>query len=257
MKHALACSAVVLLASVVWLSGCQTTGTHPDSEKSRKRAEIHYQLGVDALGKGNLPKAFDELIEARKLAPKRADILDALGYAWRVRGDLQKADEFYGEALHNSPGPATYNNYGSLLLQMNRPKEAEQLFRKALSDPKYTHPDIAYINLGDALLAQERFNEAIASYHQASRLDPQQQLSRLHEAQAYLGYNRPAFAKAIYETILRDYPGNLAAMKGLLSLLEKQGDLDAARQQLTRFRDKTSIPLDRAWAEEQLNRLAH
>lgn len=248
-------NSMALLACLVWLAGCQTNGAHPDSAKTQKRAEIHYQLGVDALSKHDLPKAFDELMEAQKLAPERSDILDALGYAWRLRGDLKKANSFYLEAIRHQPGSATYNNYGSLLMQMHKPVEAEKYFRQALDDPKYMHPEIAYINLGDALLAQGRFNEAIAAYHQANTLDPQQQVARLHEAQAYLSYHRPTYARAIYETILRDYPANLAAMKGLLSLLEKQDDLDAAQQWLERFRDKTPAPLNRAWAEEQLNRL--
>jgi len=237
------------------LAGCQTTGVNPDTGNHKKRAEIHYQLGVDALGKHNLPKAFDELMEAQKMAPERADILDALGYAWRLRGDLSKADDYYRQAIRHHPESATYNNYGSLLLQMRKPAEAEKYFRKALADPKYMHPDIAYINLGDALLAQDRFNEAIAAYHQATRLNPQQQIAQLHEAKAYLSYNRPAYAKAIYESILRVYPGNLPAMKGMLSLLEKQDELDTARRYLKRFHDKTSVPLDRAWAQEQLKRL--
>ncbi len=240
---------------VAIFSACQSTGTSATPELLNKRVNLHYALGVDALRKGNLPKAFDELLHAEQMAPDRADVLAALAYAWQLRGNLDKAHAYYVRAIENNPSPATYNNYGGLLLVMNKPEEAEKYFRKALDDPRYRHPDIAYINLGDALLAEDRFNEAIAAYRQAKTLNPGQELSRIREAQAYVRYKRFDYARALYETILRDSPGNRRAIAGLLPLLKKNGNLTEARRQLERFHARTSIPADKAWAEETLKGL--
>ncbi|OIO70448.1 MAG: hypothetical protein COW19_00230 [Zetaproteobacteria bacterium CG12_big_fil_rev_8_21_14_0_65_55_1124] len=241
-----------LLSLALLLSACASNTAPHKEDAIAKQVESHYRLGLDALEKNNLPKAFDELLHAEQLDPKRADVLDALGYAWRLRGNLEKSHVYYNRALAIDPAARTWNNYGALLLTMHKPKEAETAFRKALDDPRYPRPDFAYINLGDALLMQDRFNDAIAAYRQARMLNPSQEASRLKEAAAYREYDRPAFAKAMYETILRDSPANRQALEGLLSLLEGQRDTGEAQRQLQQFIKLTPEPMDRAWAEETL-----
>lgn len=245
----------VLLASMLLLTACQTDAKH-DPEKRDKLAKLHYQIGLNALQHNQLPKAFDELMQSNELQPNQPEVLDALAYAWRLRGDLKKAELYYKKSLRASSRSATHNNYGSLLLQMKRYKDAEAQFRKALDDPRYPNPHIAYINLGDALIEQGQFNEAIAAYRQASLLHPKQIVSQLREAEAYVRYNRPHYAQALYETMLRKFPQSRPVMQGLLVLLEKQGDIAEARRKLATFRDHAKDPLNRAWAVDELERLS-
>jgi len=242
----------MLLATALFTAGCANKPSPNREDATAKQIESHYRLGLDALEKNNLPKAFEELLHAEKLGPRRADVLDALGYAWRVRGDLNKSYEYYNRALAIDPAARTWNNYGALLLAMKKPKEAETAFRKALEDPRYERPDYAYINLGDALLMQDRLDDAIGAYRQARQLNPRQETSRLREAAAYSSHGRPAFAKAMYETILRDRPANRQALQGLIPLLQNQSETAEARRQLQHFIKVTPEPLDRAWAEETL-----
>jgi len=249
-------SLLSLLLLTMLLPACSTT-IPVSPELQAKRVNIRYQLGIDALNKGNLPKAFEELLSAESMDPDRSDVLDALGYAWQLRGNLDKSNEYYRRAIKHDPSPATYNNYGGLLLRMNKPKDAEKYFRKALDDPRYRHPDIAYINLGDALLLQDRFNEAIAAYRQARILNRFQETSRIKEAQAYVRYKRTTYAKALYETILRDKPGNRQALEAFLDLLRKEKNTSEIKKQLEHFHKLTSDPLNKAWAEEELKRLSN
>jgi len=241
---------IMLMGSSLLLGACAGNRPVPDSPEVRvKKVESHYRLGLDALEKNNLPKAFDELLIAEQLGPGHAEVLDALGYAWRVRGDLEKSSSYYKHALAIEPAARTWNNYGALLLTMKKPVEAETAFRKALEDPRYPHPDFAYINLGDALLMQNRFDDAIAAYRQARLLNPLQDVSLMKEAQAYREHNRPEFARAMYETILRNSPANRQALEGLLAMQQDEGE---AKNQLQKFIKITQEPLDRAWAEEAL-----
>lgn len=238
------------------LSACSTI-TPVSPELQAKRVDIHYQLGIDALDKENMPKAFAELMHAMNIDPDRSDVLAALGYAWQLRGDLDKANTYYLRAIKNDPSSATYNNFGGLLLQMNKPKLAEGYFRKALDNPRYPHPDIAYINLGDALLQQNRFNAAISAYHQARILNHFQETSRIREAAAYVRYDRITYAKALYGTILRDKPNNRQALEGLVGMLRKEGKITEIKKQLKQFHGQASNPLDQAWAEEEIKRLSN
>jgi Tfp pilus assembly protein PilF len=236
------------------LSACQTPAVE---QKVDTGAKLQYEIGVDALRNGDLPKAFDALMKSDKMRPNQPNVLDALGVAWRMRGDLDKAEGYYRRLIH-LPGvsPRNYTNYSSLLLQMKKYKEAELMARKALNDPRYANQDLAFINLGDALLGQGRFNEAVTAYRQALQMNPNSLAAVLHEAQAYVQYNRYNYARALYETKLRDLPGNRDLTEALLSLLKKQNDLDAARTLLEGYRDLHSKdPLQKAWAEDELDQL--
>ncbi len=245
---------VSLLICCTVLTACQSPAR---VQKIDTGAKLHYELGVDALRKGELPKAFDELMKSDKMRPNQPDVLDALGVAWRMRGDLKKADTYY-RRLIRLPGvsPRNYTNYSSLLLQMKKYKEAELMARKALNDPRYANQDLAFINLGDALLGQDRFNEAIGAYRQALQMNPNSLAAVLHEASAYAQYGRYNYARALYETKLRDLPGNRALTEALLALLKKQNEFDAARELLEGYRDfHSKDPLQKAWAEDELNQL--
>jgi type IV pilus biogenesis/stability protein PilW len=241
----------VLMLAAIFTTACQSTGIDSPEAKAR-RAELRYQLGIDALYKGNLPKAFDELFEAERLAPKRPDILGAIGYAYQLRGDLKKANRYYLRAMRYNPSSSTYNNYGILLLLMDKPRQAEKYLRKALDNPRYNNQDIAFINLGDALLLQDRFNEAIEAYRRARAINPSQQLSRIKEAKAHMRYKRYAYARAMYITVLGEDPDNRQAIEGLLLVLRKTDEPTEARRQLARFIETTKNPKDKAWAEAKL-----
>ncbi len=243
------------LLSLGVLAACQTVKPAPDEEKVAKSAEIHYQLGVEAIRLNQLPKAFEELDSALELAPERSDIMDAMGLAWRLRGNLDKAEGYYRKAMRHDPEAATYNNYGSLLLQKKAWKKAEKNFRKALDSPTYRNPDTAYTNLGDSLLGQNKFNEAISAYRQASMLNKHQTESRLREAEAFDHYHRPEFSLAVYEQLLREQPGHRLAMEGMVRLLIKLERKSETMDRLEHFIDVSSDPMDKAWAKEVLHKL--
>ncbi len=243
-----------LMVSALLLVGCQSSKA--DHEKELKRAKLHYQIGLDALHRNQLPKAFTELMRAEEIDPKQPEVLDALAYAWRLRGNLEKSESYYKRAIRSGAGSATYNNYGNLLLEMNRFADAKRQLEKAIEDPRYRNQFKAYINLGDALLGLKKFDDAIKAYRQASIFNPKQTLSRIKEAQAYVSYSRLNYAQALYETILREQPGNRAAMEGLLEVLRLRKDFPAARAQLRMFRERSVSELDRAWAADELERLS-
>ncbi|MDX8411078.1 MAG: tetratricopeptide repeat protein [Mariprofundaceae bacterium] len=243
----------LLFLAMSALAACQSTGVSPAQQE--KQAESRYQLGLNALQMRNLPRAFEELMRAQKLAPDRPDILDALGVAWRLHGNLKRAEEYYLKAIKMDPPSEVFINYGSLLMQLDRPVEAETYFHQALDDPRYRNPDLGYISLGDALLGQDKFDEAMAAYRQAAMINPREPLARLRQASAYARHGRAQYAQAVYESLLREQPGNREAMQGMLKLLPVAAEPQAIIDRLKSFRDTTSKPLDRVWADEQLLRV--
>jgi len=246
----------LLLLLIMALGACSTAGKIDNPDKQAKLAYIHYRLGIDALSKqGMLPKAFHELIESDKILSDQPEVLDALAYAWLLRGNVKKSETFYLRAIYHGAGPATYNNYANLLNRMARFKEAEKAARKALDDPRYPNQDLAFINLGDALLGQGKTDPAMTAYQQANVFNPNNNIIKLRMAHAYYKQGKLREARLLYETILIKQPGNRAIVEGLLAVLKQQQDNRAVQAVLQQFNEHASAALDKAWAQNKLEEL--
>jgi len=249
MKFTLLCLVCSLL-----LVSCATQSADPG--KQEKLATIHYRLGMDALGKqGMLPKAFDELMKSNQLQPDRPEVLDALGYAWLLRGDVKTSESYYKRAIRQGAGPSTYNNYANMLNRAERYQEAEQAARKALDDPRYPKQDLAFINLGDALSGQNSVDAAIGAYQQAQIFNPESLLVKLKLANVYFKKGMLRESRVLYEMLLLKRPNSRPAVEGLIAVLGAQHAASAARKTLTSFIEHTSDPLDKAWAQNELERM--
>ena len=244
---------IALAIVAITCAGCSTN--HKQAEQQEQLAKLHYQLGVDALRKGMLPKAFDELMESNAMRPNQPEVLDALAYAWLLRGEMTKAEEFYRKSLRAKQMASTQNNYANLLNKLGRFQEAEAMARQALDDPRYPNQDLAFINLGDAQLGQGHFEEALHSYGQAQLFNSDSLLPQLKTANAYAQNNRFNEAEALYRTLLLKQKDNRVIAEGLLGMLKKQDRLSDARQLLNDFSRNSSIPQDKAWAWDELKQL--
>jgi Tfp pilus assembly protein PilF len=238
----------------VAISACATT-TQKEDEQQEKLAKLHYQIGIDALNKGRLPKAFDELMQSNSMRPKQAEVLDALAYAWLLRGNLKKSESHYRKSLRIKAQASTQNNYANLLNKMKRYTEAEIMAQKALEDPRYPNQDLAFINLGDALLGQDKFDEAIRSYAQAQLFNSNNILPQLKAANAYVRYNRLHEARVLYRKLILQHGNSRAIIKDMLELLKKQGDPAEARRVLSQFSTRATSAQDKAWARDELEKL--
>lgn len=238
---------LLTIALLLTLSACATNNAK-EVERQHKLASLHYQIGVDALGKNMLPKAFEELMESDSMVPDQPAVLDALAYAWLLRGDLKKSETFYLRALRNGAGAATQNNYANLLNRMLRYPEAEKAARASLNDPRYPNQDLAFINLGNALAGQKKYTAAIQAFQQARTFNPDNTLAVLRLADTYALSGKPLQAQVLYESIISSQPQNRAAVEGLVRVLIQQQRPNAARNALSAFSRVTSSDTDRAWA---------
>ncbi len=243
---------LLLLLCCGLVGGCATS--HASKEQKEKQARLHFQLGVDALQKGLLPKAFDELMQADKLHPNQPEVLDALAYAWRLRGNTDKAETLYKRSLRIRSRPETHNNYANLLIELHRYDEAVRQARLALADPRYRNQHLALMNLGDALLAQGHAEEALSAYQKAKLLRPEDTLPTLREAKVYLSMGKPRYAEALLKTTLRKKPQSRELTQMLVSILSKTQPA-LAKAYLIQFKDHATDEMDKAWAEEQMEKL--
>ncbi len=246
---------VLMVCVTSMLASCAGTSII-DRSKNKKRADAHFNIGLDALRHNNLVKAFNELMKSDQLLPNQPLVLDSLGNAWRAKGDIKKAEAYFKRALKYGDIPSIHTNYASLLVQLERYQEAKSEIDKTLDDPRYPRQDIAYLLQGDALVGMGQLDEGIVAYRRARKINPQQHIiSELREAIVYVNSGRYSYAVALYETILRNNPASRAALEALLPLLQQQGEYAAARHYLLVFQGESINNSNQQWASNQLLRL--
>ncbi len=174
-------------------------------------ADVEVKLGQAYLAKKDVPNAIASFGRALQLKPDDQDVLDALFVGWnealkinplapenhiglgqalQYRGDFGQAEKEYRLAIQLSPGHqnATASRLIAGLAQAQKDaafkkfidqgvdlqsrkmyKEAEDAYKKALQvDPQN---DAAWVNLGTLFQAEERFDDAVACYNQALKLN--------------------------------------------------------------------------------------
>ncbi len=155
-SHRPLCWAILLLALVV---GC--AGRGPQAEEDARRAQSHYEIGVDHLVHGRAELALRELLLAERLRPGHPPTHYALASAYIYKQKLGDAERELLRALEIHPEYHDARiNLSTLYLQQRRWEEARVQTRILLDDPTYPAPWQAHSNQGWAELNLGRSAEA-------------------------------------------------------------------------------------------------
>ncbi len=190
-RHVRRVALVSLLACV--LAGCATTGESGSLPKSRKvdqaaidSAALQVKLGQGYLSEGELEIARDKLKRALELDPNSADAHTLMAVLSERINRPKAAEQFYRRAAELKPEDGSVNNnYGTFLCGSGRFEEAESYFQRALDDPFYRTPAVAYTNAGSCALKSGRPDAAEVFLRKAIELDARNkpalfELARIH-----------------------------------------------------------------------------
>ncbi len=147
---------------------------HAPSRKDRQAAEIHHDLGVEAIRAGRAPEALRELDEALKLDPTFAEAHRARGLVLEFGfGRTAEAEAEYRRALELRPAyPEAHNDRGQLLAKSGRPADAIAHFDEALADMMYREPWVARCNKGQVLYRTGKKEEGLSELRACVRAAP-------------------------------------------------------------------------------------
>jgi predicted O-linked N-acetylglucosamine transferase (SPINDLY family) len=156
-----------------------------------------------------------------------ADALHLLGVLALQRGYCDVAVDLIGNAIaHNNRVPAFHNNLGNALSAQGKLEEAAASYGRALS-LKPDHVE-AHFNLGAALQAQGKTAEAAASYRLALSLKPDHLQALMNLGNTLQGDGKLNEAIALYRRALTLRPDYAEAHCNLGNVLRAQGKLQDA-----------------------------
>ncbi len=159
-----------------------------------------------------------------KRAPRASASVDdrfAEAIAHHRAGRLDAAAVAYDDVLRLAPGSApAWSMKGVLALQQGRPADAVPLLERAL-ELDATQPGF-HLNLGNALRALARHDEAIAAYRRALALDERMAPAHNNLGNALRDRGSLPEAAAAYQRALALDPGFFAAAANLAQVLAKR-----------------------------------
>lgn len=184
----------LLLPVVLALVACAGTGSSgagvPKARKvdtdAQEAAALQVKLGQGYLTEGQLETARDKLRRALELDPNSADAHTLMAVLHERINRPQLAESFYRRAAELKPEDgSTNNNVGAFLCGTGRFDEAEPYFQRALQDPFYRTPALAYTNAGVCAAKAGRHEKAETYFRQSIELEPGNavalfELARIH-----------------------------------------------------------------------------
>lgn len=157
---------------VVWLCtlalflgiGCATATHRADEELRVKRANSHFNLGLDYIRNNRLALALRELLSAEQFDPRDPRIQQALADAYTMRGKPVEAEQHYRRTLELDPTLHEARlNLSSLYIQLDRYEESLVHASMLAEDATFSGPWRALVNQGIAEYQLGRVDAARSS----------------------------------------------------------------------------------------------
>ena len=142
------------------------------NKENRELAELHLKIGTGYLTQRNYPLALKELLTAEDLDGSNYAVLNNLGLAYYLMGEVPRAiEKLQGAVQANPQYTEARNNLGHAYIANKQYAEAEKQLDIAVKDLTYTNPEKSWTNLGHAYFMQQRFDNARFALNKAMSLN--------------------------------------------------------------------------------------
>jgi tetratricopeptide (TPR) repeat protein len=217
------------------------------------RADAHELLGDSLIALGRTDEASRSYRRAVRLNPSSADACASLGAALGTLRRWEEAAHWHREAMRLRPNASAARNLGVVLTELDRPEEAERVFRESIRRQRSGSEDSAEVTarLALTLVEQDKTDEALQLLLPLISRQPDQEAPRIALAMVRMVEDRLPEALEIAEGVVRRNPRmpEAQAAVGWIRLRMQHGD-DA----LTAF--DAVRTLKPAWWDIELGRAA-
>lgn len=160
-----------LILLSVGLSACMVMTEGPT--KNVKASKINVQLGIGYYQQGKYDIANEKLIKALDQDPKSSQAHYAYAVLQNHFKKKEKTEFHFRKAIELNPeNSEALSNFGAYLCNDGRMAESEEMFLRAVEDPLFKTPELAYTNAAVCLLkadssqtqqAKEYYEKALAA----------------------------------------------------------------------------------------------
>ena len=189
-------------------------------------AKSHMNLGLIQLYNGDKDKALEYAKKATELDPRNAAAWSNLGITYDARQEYVKGEEAYRKSVDLDPdNPASLANLATNLMAQNKGSEAAEIMKRAVG---ISNTPALRKRYGDALARAGRYDEAVAQYDQALKLDP-----KYYPAMNEIGFTRIAEYRKGFEMDESKRNDAVAMWKKSLEVNGSQPKVQAAVKEWT------------------------
>lgn len=186
---------IFALLLVLFVVACASSGGDKEEDSGRKAAETNTSLGQAYMAREQYEVALEKLKRAVASDKTYAPAHTLLGVLYETIGEMDQAEKEFGLAVKYAPDNGDVNNnYGAFLCRNGRGETADPYFAKAVKDPFYTTPEVAYVNAGNCMLGLGNLDKAESYLRQSLEYDDQNADALL--SMADVSYRRGSFLRA-------------------------------------------------------------
>lgn len=168
-------SLIFVLSLALFLQACATQAgtdrsarigqTQPDPDKA---AKLNMELGVAYMNEQENEKALRKLQKALQIDPNYVDAHNAIAVLYARLGENALAEKHYSRAVKLAPNDSlALNNYGQFLCAQAQSDKADEMFQRALANPLYRTPHVAYLNAGVCARSVQQYDKAETYFREA------------------------------------------------------------------------------------------
>ena len=236
MKYMIAGLAACLV--VVGCAGDRTEKLLPDEDRGVRVMTANMRLGLGYLRDQQYRKALAAFTRAREANPSAAEPYHMLGLLHQQLGEFERSEAYFRKAIQIAPEtPEILNNLGSLLCQIERRDEAEEVFLRAASNPLYESPELALTNAGYCVQGAGRLEEADRYYRQALDLNPRAPMALFRSADLSYQEGRYLSARGFLQRYLDIAPNTPQTLLLGARIETRLGNRQRAAQFTTRLKN--------------------
>lgn len=228
MRHSLQrLSLLVLLAFM--LTACASVQEVQKQRRIDDAVTTHVRLAMEYLQRDNPRDAKRHLADALELRPENAMVHNALAIFYRYLHDAAQQEKHLKLAIaYNDDYAPAHNNYGIMLTQQERYREAIEQFRLAAVDLENESSGLAYANMGRCYQLLGEGDKALQAFNTAIRLNSGSASVYLSIVQIY--FQRDDYSQAQHYYARYTELANPQTAAGLwlgIRLANHSGDKDA------------------------------
>jgi type IV pilus assembly protein PilF len=203
------------------------------------RAKLHTELGSLYFQNGNWIVALEELTFAISINPNYAQAYSTRGLVLYQIKELESAEKDFQHALSlDEKDPEISNNYGWFLCQVGKEKESIAHFQRAIKNPLYQTPEVAFLNAGTCYAKAGELVLAEEFVRKALRFSPDNPQALFQLAGISFKRGSPEAAREQLKKVLRLNDPNAEALWLLIRIEHRLGDRSAEANYSSQLRQK-------------------